>query len=180
MEICNHDCFNCKFSDCINDTPTLEELTSKDTISEEVSREKKLARERSNRYAENNREKIRIASLNYYYANREKRISYSKKWCKDNHLRVNALKRKRYHDNLELSRSKQNEYRKKVRKSLPQCNECEECVLVKKTKSDGYIRLCLNDLRLVEQKVSCSPNWCHRRKELRNNESGKNKQTESV
>jgi len=36
------------------------------------------------KYRENNREKLRIKSLEYYYKNIEKMISNSKKWNKDN------------------------------------------------------------------------------------------------
>lgn len=74
------------------------------------------------------------------------------------------LKRRRWAVNPELYRQKQQDYRKKIRTNLPHCDECAYCILVKKEKLDGYRRLCIRELRLIEQKVSNSPQWCHLRK----------------
>lgn len=73
------------------------------------------------------------------------------------------LKRRRYNNNPQKHREKQNDYRKQKRKQLPNCNECENCVLVKKEKQDGCRRLCIDKMRLIEQKVSNSPQWCSKR-----------------
>lgn len=74
------------------------------------------------------------------------------------------LKRRRWTKNPQFYRQKQNDYRNKVKASLPHCNECESCILVKKEKQDGYRRLCVEEMRLIEQKVSNSPHWCEKRK----------------
>ena len=74
------------------------------------------------------------------------------------------LKRRRWHQNPELYRQKQNDYRKRIKDNLPHCDECESCVLVKKEKQDGYRRICISEMRLIEQKVSNSPQWCKKRK----------------
>lgn len=73
------------------------------------------------------------------------------------------LKRRRYNHNPQKYRDKQNEYREQKRKQLPNCNECEYCILVGKEKQDGYRRLCIDEMRLIEQKVSNSPHWCKKR-----------------
>lgn len=74
------------------------------------------------------------------------------------------LKRRRWNNNPQKYRDKQNEYREQKRKQSPNCNECEYCVLVEKEKRDGCRRLCIDKMRLIEQKVSSSPQWCGKRK----------------
>jgi len=74
------------------------------------------------------------------------------------------LKRRRYAKNPQLYRQKQNDYRMRIKDSLPRCDECGSCVLVGKEKQDGYRRLCVEEMRLIEQKVSNSPHWCKKRK----------------
>ena len=73
------------------------------------------------------------------------------------------LKRRRYNVNPELHRAKQQEYRNRIKENLPHCDECDMCVMVAKEKQDGYRRLCIVSMRLIEQKVSNSPQWCGRR-----------------
>lgn len=74
------------------------------------------------------------------------------------------LKRRRYNANPELYRQKQQDYRKKTRENLPHCDKCEQCILVKKDKGEGYRRLCISEMRLIEQKVTNSPHWCKLRR----------------
>jgi hypothetical protein len=74
------------------------------------------------------------------------------------------LKRRRWNINPELYRQKQRDYRARIASNLPHCDECSECILVRKDKADGYRRLCIRNLRLVEQKVCNSPQWCEKRK----------------
>lgn len=73
------------------------------------------------------------------------------------------LKRKRYAVNPELYRQKQRDYRSRIKSHLPHCDECDSCVLVRKEKQEGYRRLCIVEMRLIEQKVSNSPLWCRKR-----------------
>lgn len=75
------------------------------------------------------------------------------------------LKRRRWNLNPELYRQKQRDYRARIRANLPHCDNCKECILVQKEKQGGYRRLCIKELRLIEQKVSNSPNWCKLRKD---------------
>lgn len=78
---------------------------------------------------------------------------------------VAMLKRRRWHQDPEKYRQKQIDYRKKIKENLPHCDECGSCVLVRKEKQDGFRRLCILEMRLIEQKVSNSPQWCKKRKD---------------
>lgn len=77
---------------------------------------------------------------------------------------VAMLKRRRWAVNPTRYRQKQRDYRARKKANLPQCDECENCVLVEKEKQDGYRRLCIDKMRLIEQKVSNCPQWCGKRK----------------
>lgn len=84
--------------------------------------------------------------------------------CKmENRDIVALLKRRRYASDPEAYRQKQRDYRVKIKENLPHCDECNMCVLVGKEKQDGYRRLCVQKMKLIEQKVSNSPHWCCKR-----------------
>lgn len=74
------------------------------------------------------------------------------------------LKRRRYNSNPELHRQRQQAYRNRIRANLPHCDGCKNCILVQKDKGDGFRRLCIDEMRLIEQKVANSPQWCKLRK----------------
>ena len=73
------------------------------------------------------------------------------------------LKRRQRQADPEAYRQKQRGYRSRIKATLPQCDNCESCVLVRKEKQDGYRRLCIAEMRLIEQKVANSPQWCKKR-----------------
>lgn len=165
---CNFKCLECEYSDCINiNAPlTLEELTYPDFIKEEnTTREQKLSRARNKRYLDTHKEEHKQYNTEYYKNNRKRLIEYSMKWQKENRLRHNAQKKKRYHQDIETSRQKQREYRKKVKDSLPHCNECSTCTLVTKEKGEGTLRVCGAKMRIINSKV-ISPRWCPKREML--------------
>lgn len=112
---CCPDCFNCPYEDCKWDGMSAEDYldTTIDKINHLVPREVQMARNRANRYARKNRERIKKASLEWYYAHREEQIEKSKKWNHENKDRVAAAKRKRWAENPEYYRQKQREYRAK-------------------------------------------------------------------
>lgn len=73
------------------------------------------------------------------------------------------LKRRSWNASPAAYRQKQNDYRRRIKENLPNCDECDNCILVRKEKSDGFRRLCISEMRLIEQKVSNSPQWCKKR-----------------
>lgn len=77
---------------------------------------------------------------------------------------IALLKRRKWAENPVLYRQKQQDYRDRIRASLPHCDDCENCILVEKEKQDGYRRLCIDKMRLIEQKVSNCPQWCRKRR----------------
>lgn len=92
-------------------------------------------------------------------------LSCEKPDCNMNNKDIAAmLKRRRWAVNPMLYRQKQQDYREKIKAGLPHCDECESCILVEKEKQDGYRRLCIDNMRLIEQKVSNCPQWCEKRK----------------
>lgn len=163
---CNKDCFNCTYKDCINDSFTSEEL-SKDSMPEELTEEqlhaRRLSRERNKRYSESHREELRKKSLDNYHANREEYNARARQWCRNHKEEVAKRKKEYYHRDLEESRRKQREYRARVKSALPVCDRCSDCMLVKRELGDGYRRLCLHEMQLIETRVAYSPKWCYRR-----------------
>lgn len=73
------------------------------------------------------------------------------------------LKSRQRQADPEVYRQKQRDYRSRIKATLPHCDGCESCVLVRKEKQDGYRRLCIAEMRLIEQKVANSPQWCRKR-----------------
>ena len=79
---------------------------------------------------------------------------------------INAMmKRRRWNSSPEYYRYKQKIYRNKIRERLPKCDECDECAVVRQSKLNGFIRICIHDMRVIERKVSTCPTWCARRHE---------------
>lgn len=92
-------------------------------------------------------------------------ISCTKPECDKEQKDIAALlKRRRYALKPTLYRQKQRDYRARIKANLPHCDECSSCILVEKEKQDGYRRLCIDKMRLIEQKVSNCPKWCEKRK----------------
>lgn len=54
-------------------------------------------------------------------------------------------------------------YRNKLKVSLPNCDECEYCETVTTDRGDDTRRLCRCDMRLIENRLTTSPDWCHKR-----------------
>ena len=68
--ICDHDCFNCKFDDCIADDMTPEEWAESQRRDRDTNLTPEQKKQRAHREA--NREKIADQQRAYYEANREK------------------------------------------------------------------------------------------------------------
>ena len=72
--VCDKDCFNCKFQDCIYDAlDALDyaESSARDKILTQTPKQEKLAAQQR-AYREANREKLAAQKRAYYEANREK------------------------------------------------------------------------------------------------------------
>ena len=107
-------CFNCPFPDCVKDDLSHEEY-QEDIIQAEIPKSVQIRRMRYNRYARKHREEIRGRSINYYHENKEDCNQKRCEWEKENKGRAAAAKKKRYHENIEISRQKQREYRARIK-----------------------------------------------------------------
>ena len=86
MAVCNKDCFNCPFPDCINDEMDHEDYLNSATIEKEIilpktAKQKKLAAQKK-AYYEANREKLAAQQKAYYEANREKLQEYGRAYMR--------------------------------------------------------------------------------------------------
>jgi hypothetical protein len=107
--ICNRDCFNCTFSDCIYDGITEEErkdgdkrdLVATSALEDvgDVIRTGKVGRPRKvvlKRQTESGKIEKRERMKNYYERCRDERISYQKKYNEQNKERKREYDRQRY------------------------------------------------------------------------------------
>ena len=85
MAVCNKDCFNCPFPDCINDEMDYEDYLDAATTEREIilpkSKKEKKAAARQKAYYEANREKVAARQKAYREANREKAESMNANAC---------------------------------------------------------------------------------------------------
>lgn len=160
-------CLECEFEDCINDR--MEAADFEADIYGEESREKILRKARNQRYIDSHKEQVNARSRKWNKEHAERVKETTKRWQQENKQRIAAKKREIWAKNPELYRQKQREYRARVKANLPHCDECESCILVEKEKQDGYRRLCIDKMHLIEQKVSNCPQWCRKRKGDRGN-----------
>lgn len=160
------DCQSCDKPDCIYDRLELEDFEN-DMWEEEIQ-EKKLKAARSKRYRDSHKEEVNARSREWNEAHKERVAETTKKWQLENKQRITAKKRRRWAVNPTLYRQKQQDYRARIKANLPHCDECGSCVLVEKEKQDGYRRLCIDKMRLIEQKVSNCPQWCRKRRDKKN------------
>ena len=105
MAICNKDCFNCPFPDCINDEMDHEDYLNSATIEKEIilpksTKQKKLAAQRK-AYYEANREKVAAQRKAYCEANREKVAAQKKAYYEANREKLVAQQKAYYEANRE-------------------------------------------------------------------------------
>ena len=82
MKICNKDCFNCPFDDCIND-----EMDYEDYV-ESANRDKDLR-------STSKRRKVAAQKKAYREANRDKVAEYQKAYYEANKIRIAENRRRR-------------------------------------------------------------------------------------
>lgn len=161
---CYPDCFSCPYVECRYDR--LESDDFEPDQMEDVPESVLKARARARKYANSHREENRERSRKWYAENKERDNERSKRWRQENKARIAARRRKNWSENPEKYRQMQRDYRKRVKESLPKCDECPQCTLVHKERlDDGFRRLCMIDMRLIERKVTTCPKWCRKRKE---------------
>ena len=85
--VCNRDCFNCVFEDCVLDELNHDDYKQSAAIEKELlfpqsAKQKKIAAGKK-AYREANREKIAAGQKAYYEANREKINQYMREYMRE-------------------------------------------------------------------------------------------------
>lgn len=110
MRICNKDCENCVFDDCINDEMDADdyrEAERRDKLCAGKSTASKKGRAHYLKY----RDQYLARSRKYYQAHKAEAIQYQKKYYAENRGRVNALKREHAKRNRGMYGQKQRSIR---------------------------------------------------------------------
>ena len=125
--VCDMDCFNCKFDDCVNDTIEIEEYLESENLDRDIisRRSQKKARkmsekaiERKKEYLSENAEGRRAYAQAYYALNRERKSAYDRRYFSDNRDKI-SQKHKIYGlKNKEHLRERQKEWREKNREKI--------------------------------------------------------------
>ena len=148
--ICNKDCFNCPYEDCIEEHLTLEDYSlskelDKDIIKEITPRSVLRDRERKLSWYHKNRETQKVKSAEYREANRERLREVNRQYHaehreednqrnlaryytdhEDNKKKARDTKRAKYQENKEYYRQKQREYRQRVKERRKQNENSED------------------------------------------------------
>ena len=101
--LCDKDCFNCKFPDCIYDgldANDYAETSARDKILTQTPEQKKLAAQQR-AYYEANKEKLAAQQRAYYEANKEKLAAQKRAYREANKEKLAAQKRAYYEANKE-------------------------------------------------------------------------------
>lgn len=114
---CVHNCFECKYSDCIENEITVAEMKQQKEYDKELARKKELesenidyrrrwelknyerARENKRRWYEQNKERIKAKQKKYYEENKERLLEQQKQHNKKEKEYYNALRRERMRKN---------------------------------------------------------------------------------
>ena len=136
--VCDMDCFNCKYDDCVNDVIEIEEYVESENLDRDIisRRSQKKARKMSEKAIERKREYLsenaegRRAYAQAYYAlnreryvkyrleNRERKSAYDRRYFSDNRDKI-SQKHKIYGlKNKEHLRERQKEWREKNREKI--------------------------------------------------------------
>lgn len=102
--ICDFNCGNCKFEDCINDNLTMDDFKRSNSLDTEIKDETlssiQLAKKRSNmRYREKNKDKLRANDRERYQGERkEVNRKRSSEYYLDNKEELNARTMVKYYE----------------------------------------------------------------------------------
>ena len=135
-QICDRDCFNCRFDDCICDEMTADDWKAArgidDFIHTKTAKEKSIEAYKKQYYEENresiaayqkkyreeNRESIAAYKKQYYKENRKTIAAKQKKYREENSESIAAYQKQYYEENRESIAAKQKKYREENRESL--------------------------------------------------------------
>ena len=144
-EVCNMDCFNCQYEDCIKDYLTIDEYALSKELDKDIVREitptsVRRNRETKTRWYHKNKEAELVKRAKYREANREKIKEINKQYHaehreednqrnlaryytnhEENKKKARDTKRAKYQENKEYYRQKQREYRQRVKERRLQC-----------------------------------------------------------
>lgn len=98
---CNHDCFHCKYDDCVNDEITAKEESeiSKRNREDNLPPGKQHKREIAKRWYESNREKQKTWNKSYVSENAVHVAEYQKEYREENYDHIAKLKHEWYERN---------------------------------------------------------------------------------
>lgn len=127
--ICDRDCFNCKYDDCINDTLTYEDIKvsdqlDRDSINESLSEKEKRHRLSSLRYYRRNKETINAKQAKYRAENREAYNARSAEHYEKHKEDYRARKMARYYENHEENKKKSRERMRAYREKRKETKLC--------------------------------------------------------
>lgn len=96
--ICDHNCFACKYDDCICDEDANWQERVEGNALDSVTKSKLTdAQRRANKkYRESHREEINAYAREYYRRHREERIAYQSAYARSHREQVNVAERARY------------------------------------------------------------------------------------
>ena len=120
-QICDRDCFNCRFDDCICDEMTADDWKAArgidDFIHTKTEKEKSIAAYKK-QYYEENRESIAAYKKKYYEENRETIAAKQKQYREENRESIAAYKKQYYEENRETIAAYQKKYYEENRESI--------------------------------------------------------------
>ena len=144
-QICNKDCFNCPYEDCVREHLVSEEYSLSKELDKDIlreitprsvlrDREVKLAWYHRNKetekvkkaeYRKANREKLRETNRQYHAEHREednqRNLARYYSNHEENKKKARETKRAKYQENKEYYRLKQREYRQRLKERKLQC-----------------------------------------------------------
>lgn len=114
--VCNRDCFNCIYEDCIDDRVTPEEYQRSAAVDRQHALAKDDQKQKARDYYLQNREKKLAAAKVYYQSHKKEAKAYLRKYRANNRELTNARQRAWYAKHREEILARQREQRLKKRR----------------------------------------------------------------
>lgn len=111
--MCDKDCFNCHYTDCIAEKMTLEEMQEQDNIDKQLERKAELEKDIDyrRRWELNNYERARANKHRHYVEHKAEYQARFKAYRENNHEKIKAGCKSYYERNREKILQQQREYR---------------------------------------------------------------------